>query len=119
LAAEKFNRETADDEDRVDYRNIGFFYCNLQDKEYHSETEWEAREASALRTVVILATTFPREAEAQLRGLIRRYIADAATQEWAMMANRTANLKAIPGVLAEALQATLALMPSSEGQKTA
>jgi Protein of unknown function (DUF4239) len=51
--------------------------------------------------------------------LIRRYIADAATQEWAMMANRTANLRAIPGVLAEALQATLALMPSSEGQKTA
>ena len=36
-----------------------------------------------------------------------------------MMANRTANLKAIPGVLAEALQATLALRPSSEGQKTA
>ena len=77
------------------------------------------REASALRGVVILATTFPREAEAQLRGLIRRYIADAATQEWAMMANRTANLRAIPGVVAEALQATLALMPSSEGQKTA
>src|SRR6476620_11818134 len=77
------------------------------------------REASALRSVVILATTFPKEAEAQLRGLIRRYIADAATQEWSMMANRTANLKAIPGVLAEALQATLALMPSSEGQKTA
>jgi len=22
--------------------NIGFFYCNLQDKECHSETEWEA-----------------------------------------------------------------------------
>ena len=61
------------------------------------------REASALRTVVILATTFPREAEAQLRGLIRRYITDAATQEWSMMANRTANLRAIPGVLAEAL----------------
>jgi len=77
------------------------------------------REASALRTVVMLANAFPREAEAQLRGLIRRYIADAATQEWSMMANRTANLRAIPGVLAEALQATLALMPNSEGQKTA
>ena len=36
-----------------------------------------------------------------------------------MMANRTANLRAIPGVLAEALQATLALTPNSEGQKTA
>src|SRR4029077_20157377 len=77
------------------------------------------REASALRTVVILAITFPREREAQFRGCPRRYIADAATQEWVMMANRTANLRAIPGVLAEALQATLALTPSSEGQKTA
>src|SRR5262249_60437344 len=36
-----------------------------------------------------------------------------------MVANHTANLRAVPGVLAEALQATLALMPSSEGQKTA
>jgi len=36
-----------------------------------------------------------------------------------MMAQGSANLKAIPGVLAEALQATLALNPSSEGQKTA
>ena len=77
------------------------------------------REASALRTVVILATTFPKDSESQVRGLIRRYIADAATQEWAMMANRTANLRAIPGVLAEAMQATLALTPSGEGQKTA
>ena len=31
----------------------------------------------------------------------------------------TANLRAIPGVLAEALQATLALNPSHEGQKAA
>src|SRR5262245_4653173 len=77
------------------------------------------REASALRTVVILATTFPKDSETQLRGLIHRYIADAATQEWSMMANRTANLRAIPGVLAEGMQATLALTPSSEGQKTA
>ena len=77
------------------------------------------REASALRTVVILAATFPKEAETQLRGMIRRYIADAATQEWSMMANRTANLRAIPAVLAEALQAILTLVPSSEGQKTA
>src|SRR5262245_29562214 len=77
------------------------------------------REASALRTVVILATTFPKDSEAQLRGLIRRYIADSATQEWSMMAQGTATLRAIPAVLAEALQATLALTPSSEGQKTA
>jgi uncharacterized MnhB-related membrane protein len=77
------------------------------------------REASALRTVVILASSFPREFEVQLRELIRRYIADAATQEWSMMAHGTATLRAIPAVLAEALQATIAVNPSSEGQKTA
>jgi uncharacterized MnhB-related membrane protein len=68
---------------------------------------------------VILAATFPKDNEYQLRVLIRRYIADVATQEWPMMARGTANLKAIPGVLVEALQATLAFMPSTEGQKTA
>jgi hypothetical protein len=77
------------------------------------------REASALRSAVILATTFPRDFQIQLSELIRRYIADAAAQEWPMMAQGMANLRAIPGVLTEALQATLALNPSSEGQKTA
>src|SRR5262245_12121454 len=42
------------------------------------------REASALRSVAILAAVFPRESEVQLLGLIRRYIADAAAQEWPM-----------------------------------
>jgi hypothetical protein len=70
------------------------------------------REASALRSAAILATSLPREFEVQLSELIRRYIADAVAQEWPLMAQGTANLRAIPGVLAEALQATLALNPS-------
>jgi hypothetical protein len=73
------------------------------------------REASALRSAAILATSFPTEYQVQLRELVRRYIADVVAQEWPMMARG----RAIPGVLAEALQATLALNPSSEGQKTA
>ena len=77
------------------------------------------REASALRSVVILATSLPRESELGLRELVRSYIAQVATQEWPMMAQGTANLRAIPGGLIDALQATLAVMPSSEGQKTA
>jgi hypothetical protein len=77
------------------------------------------REASALRTVVILAAALPKEIEAQLRELIRRYIADAATQEWPMMAQGTASLKTTPALLAEALRSTLAFNPTSEGQKTA
>src|SRR5215472_4135845 len=66
------------------------------------------REASALRSVEILVTSFPRETQVQLRELVRRYIADVVAQEWPLMAQGTANLRAIPGVLAEALQATLA-----------
>jgi len=77
------------------------------------------REASALRSATTLATSFPKEFQVQLSELIRRYIGDVAAQEWPMMAQRTANLRGIPGVLAEALQATLALNPSSEGQKIA
>jgi multisubunit Na+/H+ antiporter MnhB subunit len=62
------------------------------------------REASALRTVVILAATFPGEPEAHLRSQIRSYIADAV---------------AIPYSLAGALQLTLSLTPNSQGQQTA
>ena len=53
------------------------------------------REASALRNIVILATAFPKESEVQFRELVRRYIADVAAQEWPMMAQGKANLKAI------------------------
>jgi hypothetical protein len=77
------------------------------------------REASALRTVVILAAAFPGEPETRLRSLIRSYVADAVAQEWPMMAHRTATLQIIPYSLAEALQLTLALTPNNQGQQTA
>ena len=77
------------------------------------------REASALRTVVILAAAFPGEPETRLRSLIRSYVADAVAQEWPMMAQRTATLQMIPHSLIEALQLTLALTPSSQGQQVA
>jgi len=78
-----------------------------------------SREASALRSVEILATSFPGQTEAQLRALVRRYIEEAANQEWPTMARQTATLRATPGALAEALQLTLALAPGSQGQQTA
>jgi len=40
-------------------------------------------------------------------------------QEWPMMAHRRATLQIIPYSLADALQLTLALTPSSQGQQTA
>jgi hypothetical protein len=77
------------------------------------------REASALRTVVILAGVFPGEPEMRLRSLVRSYIADTAAQEWPMMARRTATLQIIPYSLADALRFTLTLTPSGAGQQTA
>jgi Protein of unknown function (DUF4239) len=77
------------------------------------------REASALREVVVLAASFPGEPQTRLRALIRRHIEVAATQEWPMMAHRTATMNIIPRYLAEALQLTLALTPSGQGQQIA
>jgi hypothetical protein len=51
------------------------------------------REASALRSVVVLAAAFPGEAEARVRALVRGYIEEAATQEWPKMARQTATLR--------------------------
>jgi hypothetical protein len=68
---------------------------------------------------VILVTSFPKESETQLWELVCRYIADVTTQEWPVMAQGTAYLRAIPSVPAEALQTALAVMPSTEAQKTA
>ncbi|MGA2404515.1 MAG: DUF3365 domain-containing protein [Syntrophobacteraceae bacterium] len=77
------------------------------------------REASALSTVLFLASSFPGEPEARLRDLIRRHIQEAVTQEWPMMGKHTATLRITPRPLAEALSFTLSLKPQSEGQVTA
>src|SRR5271167_468799 len=77
------------------------------------------REASALRSVVILAAAFPGEPETRLRSLISSYIAEASGQEWPMMAHRKITLQVAPHALAEALQLTLALLPNGPGQQIA
>ena len=77
------------------------------------------REASALRSVVILAAAFPAETESRLRALVSSYIAEAAAQEWPMMAHRMITLRLAPHSLAEAMQLTLALEPTGPGQQTA
>src|SRR5215469_9046467 len=74
------------------------------------------REASALRTVVLLATSFPGESEKQVRNLVRRHIDEAVLTEWPTMAKRSASLKVAPPALAELLQLTLSMTPQSQGQ---
>jgi len=78
-----------------------------------------AEEASGLRACVILAASFPGEPQRHLESLIRSHIEEAATNEWSMMAHQTSTLNTIPRQLAEALQFTLALRPSSQGQEIA
>ena len=77
------------------------------------------REASALRSVVILAAAFPGEPETRLRTLVSSYIAEAAAQEWPMMSHHTITLQIAPHALAEALQQTLALETTGPGQQIA
>ena len=77
------------------------------------------REASELRAVVLLASSFPGESETRLQRLVRRYIEDAATKEWPTMARRSADLRKPPQPLVDALQLTLALKPDSPGGATA
>lgn len=78
-----------------------------------------ATEASALRAVVLLAGSLPAEHEAGLRALINRHIEEAVNQEWPTMARQRATLTALPAALIEALQRTLALKPTDDGQRTA
>lgn len=77
------------------------------------------REASALRTVVILAGSFPGTTEERLRALVRDYINEAATQEWSMMARQAATLRISPRPLVEALQLVLGIPSTTSGQQIA
>jgi hypothetical protein len=78
-----------------------------------------ANEACALRSVIILASSFPGETEDRLRSLVHDHIQEAANREWPMMARRTETLSLSPPALAEAMRLTLALAPSTTGQQTA
>ena len=77
------------------------------------------REASALRTVVLLAASFPKEPAARIRALVRRHIQDAVNQEWPAMARQRANLTMITVADTEAIQLALSVLPQNEAQTVA
>ncbi|SFO54168.1 Protein of unknown function [Bradyrhizobium sp. Ghvi] len=77
-----------------------------------------SREASALRSAMLLAAGLPAEQEARLSGLVRDYVGQAVAVEWPMMAHQEASLKATPPSLAEALQLVVTMMPQSRAQET-
>jgi Protein of unknown function (DUF4239) len=77
------------------------------------------REASSLKSVLVLAAAFPPESQTRLHDLIASHIEEAVTREWPMMAHRDATLTMTPPNLAQALQLTLTFNPSTPGQTTA
>lgn len=78
-----------------------------------------ANEASALRSVILLAQKFPDDQGARLRTLINEHIEEAINREWPDMARQRARLGAVPTKLVEALNTTLSLAPEDPGQKLA
>ena len=76
-------------------------------------------EASALRAVVLLVRPFPADAQARIRGLINQHIQEAQDVEWPAMARQRATLAMIPRSLGQALDVTLGLSATSEGQVAA
>jgi hypothetical protein len=77
------------------------------------------REASSLKSVLVLAETLPEEPQQRLHDLIAKHIEEAVTHEWPMMSRRDATLTMTPQHLAEALQLILAADPRTPGQTTA
>lgn len=77
------------------------------------------REATALSTVLFMASNFPGTGQTQIRNLIHDYIDEVVTVEWQEMAMQEAHLRITPQPLAEALKTTFALAPVTPSQVTA
>ena len=97
---------------------VGFLAVQVWNDHGEAQTAVN-REASALRSVLLLSGSFPTAQQARMRVLVRRHITEAVDEEWPAMASQDATLTAVPASLAEALRLALALRPHSEGQKVA
>lgn len=75
------------------------------------------REARALRTIVVLATSFPGAPESRIRALVRDHINDAVNDEWPAMARQEANLATLTATDAEALQLVLSVPAQTPSQQ--
>ena len=92
---------------------IGEVLSNLQ----HANLEVD-REASAIRSVILLAAGFPGEPETHIRALVRRHVDEAVSLEWPAMAKQSASLRVPAPALSEALQFAISLTLKGEGQVT-
>lgn len=77
------------------------------------------REASALRSTVLLAHVFPDDTESRMSSLVRRHIQEAIDKEWPAMAQQEATLTLVPVALADALQLAIGITPGNQTQQLA
>jgi hypothetical protein len=77
------------------------------------------REASALRSVVLLSRDFPPSMRARVDRLVRRHIQEVVADEWPAMAHGRATLTDVPTSLAALLQLALHIEPRNPGQTLA
>ena len=74
------------------------------------------REAIALRTMAILARSFPDEIQSRIRALVRRHIDNAVNQEWPAMARQKTAEAMDSGAAGEALRVIVSIVPQNEAQ---
>jgi hypothetical protein len=77
-----------------------------------------ASEASALRSVILMAANLTPEEQMRLRALVERHIEICVGEEWPAMAEGRANLTMLPTPLIEAVQRILAYAATNDGQRT-
>jgi len=77
------------------------------------------REASALRSAVLLSERFPGAPAELIRELVRLHVQEAVDDEWPAMAEQRATLTVVPAALSTSLQVALALRPKDDGQRVA
>jgi hypothetical protein len=87
--------------------------------EYDRAVGAVTREASSLKSVIVLAESFPEGPRERLQGFMTSHIEEAARHEWPMMAHRDETISMTPPNLAQALALVLALNPSTPGQTIA
>lgn len=97
---------------------VGFIAAQVWG-DFQRANEAVNREASALRAVVLLASSFPEQIEERMRALIHRQIEEVAAREWPAMARQQAALVMAPAPLVEALRVALGQVPRDEGQAIA
>jgi hypothetical protein len=78
-----------------------------------------SREASALRSVDLLAAGFSDDLRTRVHALLSEYVQKTVQEEWPAMSRQGATLAVTSAPLSEALRVILAAVPDTEGQRIA